>query len=597
MRLYGRDGAVRLVYQFSVRDQNMPQPSPVLIVSGHRGSGKSALLDFLQEALDQKVPYARVNFGNRPDWSIPEVLSLIVQDLNKHCAGYGRIAFPRFIVGRIVMSADGIDHDVPARAREQIAALLEEHKKIPVLKQFIADMLGTLQPGVPAPNAAIGLLLRGLINWKLGGRVVLGEGPIWYGHQDRGLQHDCLDVLRDLNRRAQGLIDDQGRLVDDLLLAAFLADLRAHYAARRGGKRRNHNCVILLDDADEQAGANFLDALQAAFRTHADRGSEIGPITVVATSRGPLTEPYATPGEAFPTTDEASVEHYRRRGGWCYPVRLPDLTLDQVHAMAEDRRPERGDTGEIAVAVHRFTRGHVGATAELLDAIVEKPAASTEIRQVLERKRTKKTPEKTVSARLLDLLLGDLPDPLLEQLITCAAARDLDEAGHLVGQGGLIGAEHAEVLTDARIWLPGAAPDVPRMHPVVRRLLLDRLADRPADAANSWTAVHDLLRRRARAASDKTGELYHALALGELEDVVEESALLLRELGAKAWLDLLYQVATAPHRRPFDKAPVDHANAMARRYGYQDQVPGRSPCCSPGCGSRTSRSPAATGAT
>jgi len=574
MRLYGRDGAVRLVHSFSVRDRN--GPSPVVIVSGHAGSGKSALLDYLEACLDQRVSYSRVNCGKRPDWRIPEVLSLLVHDLNKHCAAYGRIPFPRFIVGCIAMNADGIDHNDPARAREQIHNLLEKHRKIPELKKAITTILqaavAAVEPDVQVSPEVIELLLGGLISWTPVRRVVLGEGPNWYSHQDRGLRRDYRDVLAELNRHAKGLTDDHGTEIDDLLLAAFLADLRAHFATRRG-RRIPYNCVILLDDADEPSGTNLLEALKAAFHAHADHGDAIGPITVVATSRGPLIEPYVAPGEVLPTTDEASVGDYRGRGGWCYLVRLPDLALDQVYAMVKDKELREGNAADIAVTVHRFTRGHAGTTAELLAAISERPADPAEPREVLERKRGR-APAETVWARLLKLLLGDTPDPVRENLTTCAAARDLGEAGRLVGQGGLIDAEHAQVLTDARIWLPGATAGAPRMLPVLRRLLLTRLADRPADAADGWTAVHDLLRRHAGETGDRTGELYHSLALGELEEVVERLTALLRDLGADAWLGLVDQVAEAPHRQGFEKAPVDHANALARRRDHDDPLTG-----------------------
>lgn len=585
MQLYGRNEAIKLVHEFSVRDGSAPRPAPVLIMVGHRGSGKSSLLDLLAHYLNQNVPYGRVDFRSAGDRSVAEVLGLLVQGLNTHCAAYGRIVFPRFIVGNIVQQAT-INHTNPASARAQIKNLLAQHQRVDALQGSIATMVRAFSPGIDgaALTRAIDLLIKSVTRWRIGGRVILGKGATWYAHQDRGLSCDYLDVLRLLNHQAKGNDTDRKK-ADDLLLRAFLADLRADHD-RWFRRRRDVNCVILLDDVDEPSGRGFLDALREIHGT--ENGREIGHITVVATSRGPFVEPYASPGEAFPTTDRASVNDHLRRRLWCYPVRIPDLTVDQVRAMVEEKGLR--DREKVARAVYRFTKGHAGATFEVVSAIKEaqdsaheagraRPRAPVTLPQVLKVRRPGGPPGRTVAERLGDMFLDGLPAQVRDDLITCAAARDHGEAGELVGRGGPIGDDAARVLGETTIWLPGSTTDAPTMHPVLRRLLLDRLAGRPPRAANGWTTVHKLLRRRAEEAKDEAGELYHTLALGEtkereMQEVADELTRRLRDpaVSAASWLALLDQVATAPHRDLFTQASADHANELARRVTHADSL-------------------------
>lgn len=565
---YGRGRAIELVHRFSVRDGSAPQPAPVIIFVGHRGSGKSTLLELLVEVLDQNVPYAHLRFPADDKWPIPKVLSLLVQDLNAHCAAYGRrIAFPRFIVGSLVLQAE-IDHTDPDSARAQIRDLLARHRNLHTLEDSIAQMLKALTPGIgdAALRTAIDLLVKSVASRWIRTGALLGKGAKWYSHQDHGPARDYLDELRKLNRLAQSA-DQGGRQVDAVMLRAFLADLRDDFERR--GRDRGSNCLILLDNADTPSGRAFLELLRNAFHD----SDEDSPITVVATSRGPLVAPYATSDEPFPTTDEASVADYLGKGRWCYPVRLTDLTVDQVKAMV--RKADAGDPEKIAPAVHRFTRGHAGATAEVVRAIKEMRDRlgdhAVDLRKVVDHVPFGVDGGRAVRERLLDMFLDGLPAKTRDHLITCAAARDHREAGELVGPGRPIGRDGAAVLSETTIWLPGVTAGPARMHPVLRRLLLDRLARRHPQAPNGWTAVHELLRSRA---ANKAGELHHALALGKVEEVVDELTRRLRDpgMGVKAWLTLLEKVATAPHREPFKKAPVDHAQELARGVTPTDEL-------------------------
>ncbi|MEU6267931.1 toll/interleukin-1 receptor domain-containing protein [Saccharopolyspora shandongensis] len=101
------------------------------------------------------------------------------------------------------------------------------------------------------------------------------------------------------------------REFDEVLLAAFLADLRQGYAGRRAGHAMN--CVALLDNADAPLGERFLDLL-----LDLRRGLPPDPLVVVAAGRQwqpPLNAPEAVD---LPTL----AEWQENRGSEWLPVDL-----------------------------------------------------------------------------------------------------------------------------------------------------------------------------------------------------------------------------------------------------------------------------------
>jgi hypothetical protein len=596
MRLYGRDSAVKLVHDFMVRDDGETTngaTSPVVVFVGPRGSGKTALLARLGEMLDQNVPYARVDFAELPASTTSDVLDVLVFELNRHCAAYGRIAFPRFIVGRIVMAAK-VDHTDPAAARARIGQVIEEHRRLPQLKAFLEGVAPRVLAAAGVPDEVgrhvPGLLLSGLTSWRGGRRVVLGGGQDWYAHQDRGLAgRKSLDVLAELNRRHRRPgIEGNRKWVDELMLAAFLADLRGDFGRGRRAARRPFNCVMLLDNADGTSGRRFVEELVRAHEQRAaDAGDDLGPITVVVTSRGPLGARVADPTEIIPGTEDAGIEDYlgRRetrpgRGRWWYPVRLPDLAEADVRTMVADRELRDCNTGHVVLAVHGFTRGHPGATSVLLGAIAEEPCDPVDLRRVLAGRPPGALSGGTVRDRLWRLLLGD-PARLevnVDDLVTCAAARDMGQAAQLAEYSGLLCDNDAEAVTRPELWIPGPAPATSIMHPVLRRLLLERLAEREPQAADGWAAVHGWLRQHAADRDDTAGELHHALALGELKYVTEELTTRLRgrdpETDIADWLALLRSVTEAPMGTPPSGAPVTHVSALTGWADHNNRLAG-----------------------
>ncbi|MEV0089584.1 toll/interleukin-1 receptor domain-containing protein [Saccharopolyspora sp. NPDC050642] len=107
------------------------------------------------------------------------------------------------------------------------------------------------------------------------------------------------------------------REFDEVLLAAFLADLRQARAGRRSG--RAMNCVALLDNADAPLGERFLDLL-----LDLRRGLPPDPLVVVAAGRQwqpPLDAPEAVDLPTLAGWEEHRSVAGNRGSGWL-PVDL-----------------------------------------------------------------------------------------------------------------------------------------------------------------------------------------------------------------------------------------------------------------------------------
>lgn len=154
-----------------------------------------------------------------------------------------------------------------------------------------------------------------------------------------------------------------------------------------------------------------------------------------------------------------------------------------------------------------------------------------------------RTNRRTVARRLRDDLLGELPDEALDDLITCAAATDVEHRRALAGC--VSGSDRQLAQIDELLWPPpgGAGPRV------LRRPLLSQLAERDSDDPASWDAVFANLRATRAIVADERGELSYALAGGDLPYVVTELTRALERLSGEEWQELLLAVTAAPRRR------------------------------------------------
>ena len=628
MRLYGRDAARSLVREFLLRDEGdgrrRNRKNPVLLFTGPRGIGKSVLLDALQDRY-KSVPHAHIDCETAAS-NAREVLALLAYDLNRQCGRYGALPFPRLITGELVITAplelDRLDGD---SARRQVTDLLERHKRTEAaLEDAVSSIVTTaLTPlaahgtGDPAVGEAIGdlagkyvtkVLLGGLASSRRGRRILLGTGQEWYGDQGRGLGRNPLDALIELRRMAvradaaePGGDNSDRREVAEWLWAAFLADLRESFQHRRAVDW-TFNCLVLLDNADTPAGRAFLTELAEARTKRAQ--DEPDPLTVIATSRGALAK-RVRGGAAMATLADAGYDAYLQRvqaGGdrsW-YPVVLPPLSWSDTRDMV-DAAELPGDRAVATTAVHAFTGGHPGATSALLTAMADyRPAppavpappgapgalAPPVLLAVLRQPRAdprSDNPE-AVGTAILNDLIASAPKAL-EDLTTCAAARDKVAAERMAVAADCDLMEHLlreePAIFSSELWSADGGPEV--LQPLLRRLLLRRLAERAPHETASWANVHEWLggkrsrtetggaaegRTAARTEEVRTEEvseivrLYHALAMGEVERVARVLAGRLTATDADEWLRLLALVTAAPNRLDHAQAPQEQVQAL-----------------------------------
>ncbi|GAA1288219.1 hypothetical protein [Saccharothrix xinjiangensis] len=580
--LHGRHRAVALVREFTTRPEPKGLPTsrrtPIVIFTGPKGCGRSALLDSLESRMQGRLPHARVNCGELKSTTAWEVLPLLAFDLNRTAAGYRSIPFPRFVTAQVAISAqiDALGQAARLRIREE----LEKARRVDQLRTFLDNLAQDLAGAVPvvggvpgvvtAARYAPNLLLDGLVTWRHGRRVVLGEGLEWYGSGDKA--YDELARLNLLTRDDASEADRKE--ATELLWAAFLADLRAAFATGRGARGWSLNCVLLLDDVDTKPGRLLYRALADARRGEPD------PLTVVATSAGGVAR-HVAPDEEIPFAEEAGYDDYlaRRQGQYesdSYPVALRDLTLDEVKDMVADvAGPRLGAHRAVAAEVYRFTRGHPAATAVVVKAVGDHTGGDTSVKRLLDRRwrgPVDKDPV-TVEERLRRELLGSRSDEALAALEACAAARDVEQADELTGSDLVPSARGGAGLVPEELQVRAPEPGGPVLRsgdgsptepggadagrvvmlPALRHLLLRRLAADPG----RWAAAHTWLRDHGRESERR----YHALALRDVDAVVRWLEELLPD--SRAWFAELDAVTAAPNDLGTDEADPGRVLAEA----------------------------------
>jgi hypothetical protein len=517
------------------------RPCPVVVFPGPHDSGKTALLDDLAERM-RTVPHALIDCqdfhgGTR------ELLALLAFSLNRRSGRYGRLPFPRLITGLIVINDVDLS-DLPGKAdrpaaRDRIRTMLQQRERTAgLLTEAVTEIITIEMPRAglsPADTSELtslllrvgpALVLGGLARLRRGRQMLLGAGQDWYGHQDRGLELDPLDVLVDVNRAAA----DGTPGVAELLLEAFLADLR-HAFTRGSASDHAFNCAVLLDNADTEAAHDFLRMLLQA-RSH-QRGHD--PLTVVATSRGDL------------------VEGARADDPRWHVQPLPDLSYADVMAMVRRLNlPLDASYEALASAVYRYTCGHPGGVRAIVDAVAR--TKTTDLAAILDLRQPGS--QQALGETLLNRLLRDLSPDEAADLVTCSAAAEQEAALRLAGPGGLLGHVRdgtSKIFRNA-FWSE-QAPAGRRLHPLLRRLALRALARRPVDGPG-WADVHTWLRDHCGDVGPATA-LSYSLALGDVAPVGAELAAAISRESVGSWIALLETVTSAPNNLPESQRTLD----------------------------------------
>jgi hypothetical protein len=565
MRVFvGRTGLLDLVNRLTEvpgrtgRADRPADPPPVLVVEGCGGSGRTALLDKAFEHWHDRTPTALVSPGKLltdDNSAIRPVLAAVMLGLSAGVPGY-EVAFERVLLAEIAIATrtDGL---TPDEALDELRAQTTKYRNRGALLDLIRDLAegvgvivaNLVPPGVAqivptVANRVAELVVEPLRKSRRGSLLVWrAEALDWFGHQSQGLNLNPEHARLQLSVQARSTNPAVRRGVDDLLVAALLADLR-HSLARAAD--RPANVLVLLDDGDTEPAASFTSALLRTRQALADTpgGVDAGlpdPLTLVTTSGGGVAAELAGRLPPAALVDEDAVAGAPLTGLWLR-VSSRDLRADQVVRLAKNHVwPHHLAAETVGEAVHRLTRGHPESTGYVLRRLQDEPDLVDDLDRLL--RRDGPDPGTPVHRHLLRPFVRGLDegeDDLLDALVTLSAARDRTEARHLVDLLPVpIGLDSA-LFTSPALWTDG------RLHPLVRYLGLRALADDPARWRAAFTRLLD------RAGDDETARLRHARLLGDRDAVAARLVDLLPQVPTGTWLELFDAVTAEPDPRERD---------------------------------------------
>jgi hypothetical protein len=564
---------------------------PVLVIEGYGGSGRTAVLSEIgrrwhkrtmtAEIRSLALPPADPEKGERP--LIAAILLGLA--LGTRAPGFERVSFDRVVLACIAM-AEPVPAGDPRRAAEEMLGRLTRYRDRGAVQALISSLVrgvkesltaSTLLAGVPiakqTADAVADTAARGITDALQRSAWVAkhnwGDALTWFGHQDLGLANDPIATLVRLSWQTALDGPGVGKDIDDVLVAALLADLRAGL-----GKiaNRRANAVLLIDDGDAPAATTFVTSLVRVRQFLADRQVPPDPLAVIVASGGGLAtavrdhapEPHRVAESGLGTLTAAQVGE----STWL-PVLLDDLSRTDVESIVDGYLwpPELG-TYVIADSVHRLTTGHPAATTLIVHDLFRRPTLTGRIDPVLDN-RAPDGNGRTIGEYLRDRAVaalsvhGRADARANADLATLAAARDRDEAEALLG---LLRTPEtgAQALACPALW-PATGPRCsPAMPSFLRFLLLQQLAGRAPDAADGWPAVFTALLEQA----DGDERPHHLLALDRGPEAVETLTKQLSTRPGAEWLALLDATLATPavHREPAD-ADAAVADDAANRVG------------------------------
>ncbi|GAA2596543.1 hypothetical protein SMC26_00780 [Actinomadura fulvescens] len=514
-------------------------------------------------------PCAYVDVGperpSRLDGNLKLLTELVFKLEKKTYRWPRRLRFSRFRLGLLALGADLSDTDRP-EALADLSRILrgdddgedtrrDEQDGAQDFDSAVAaaaEVVRALGAPVPPGVAQIVQIVLRRLTPKTVDRFSRRGALRWHAENADPQCANGYEALVELHHLKRDGHDEQ---VEELLCRAFVADVQAAYNSEVFSWDRGAKCLLLLDNADRRLGEPFRELLERV-REDMAADSQAGPshdsLVLVMTTRAPVRSVEA----AVPSTEVAKkvAVGLGPATGRALPVRLDDLQVEDVRALTRGRRGmPRSRGGDFAHLLAMLTRGHPGSTALLVDAVEAAARGSApglnDARLLLDLPGATRqgTPAASVADQILDLFLADQPPEVRQALITCAPALSPVAANALAGVGGLTQAavrKMHDVLT-TELWpLPLSETEIPartgmlkdpsrpgkpdhvldRDHRLVGqrmvwRVLMHRLAARPAGAEDEWRSVHERLRDHHSARGETLAMLHHSLALGDLATV------------------------------------------------------------------------------
>jgi hypothetical protein len=549
--LPGRSGIVALFKECLRREG--ARDLPITLLLGPRGSGKTWTLTYLWKACQASValPHALIDCATGRRDTVWRLVCEIADELRRHWPEFGTLRFRRVTLARLAVEPHDLPEDLD-RARERLRELLGHRAKLKEHAETAVDVAQAFDVAL-AEVRLVGRVTQRIASSR-SVEMLYRTGLSWYGALS-GQHGDGLAALVKLN----WLIHRDGNAQDAerILVQALLADLADAFA----GRKRRSNCALLLDNC---AGAgnellNLLAEIRAASR-------DCDPLVVFAACRSvpelsglrapwifPWEEPFRsdagkrevpTPEAATYATWGAGRRNRQAAESWWLPVLLRDLSLAEIaDLVSSDRRR----------FVHRLTLGHPWSVGQLPTVLDGDDRAT-----VLERFGPK-----------AKYLISGLSEHQHKNLILLAAGRDLEfpsRAGI-----GLRGAEAAPDLADVldgSLWLiKGTSRHGPRLHPLLRRMLLWELA-----GTAEWKRVHGTLREYAGRHGLPVELAYHALACGEIGPAVDYLCQQLHDLDADHWIRAFNEITSAPGLRSPTESPESQHESLLRNRELPDRT-------------------------
>jgi hypothetical protein len=540
---------------------------PVVVFTGGRGMGKTALLKQLRNAYKGATPLALIDCArveppadHGRGWTERTgALAELAVQLAPRVTGAKQIEFPRLSLGLVAVASIGWTQEDEERAQRDLQRLGPVLSTVDATKGAAANWVTKVLTKLAATFAESAVPLAGLLAEatvetvleEVFGRVQK-KSENWYGSYRNaggrgkaGLQQLAIDFEQGGRRRQEA---------EDFLVGALIEDLgQAYRGFTKAGTRRGRP-VLLLDNAHGELGRRLIEPILRA-RDNGRRDK----VVVFAASRVHEHEgmrrahrvrlPETAHRAPAPRGDDVT--------SGILAVALTPLSPAQAQAAFDRLDPSGLTPADLARGVHRLTGGRPLGVTLLGQAAAEAPRAE----------RAALTP-----GALLDLdvelredahpvpvapalLTALLPQPRLEPFTVLAAAHDEESARllartrlHTESRDGDMALRVRDQLR-AEDWAEG--PEHFVADPLLRALLLHRLrfgdGDHPRHSA--WRAVHETLHRHYDRDEQRPYRLFHELALGRVDDAVAHLRTTFPEPDVIGWLGRLRFIASAPYPR------------------------------------------------
>ncbi|MFE0249409.1 hypothetical protein [Streptomyces sp. NPDC059010] len=558
-----------------------PQELPLVVLTGTRGLGKSAVLRELRDAYKGHTPVALIDceqgeFAAPPSgrpaeaWSpVSQALLVIAEQLAEPVTGAGRIQFPRLMSGLVAVAAGGWRDADSERIRREVERILLLNESGSWVAGFAGRWAGRVAAKVAAAATGGGPLLSSAVEATL---EAISDSVVHRRRQRASTWYRDYPNAGGNARRGLMLLSDHFRAggtsrehAERYLVRALLADLGEAYAGMLPRMQRIGRPLVLLDNAQSPPGPGLVEAVLR------DRAEGLGDqVVFVCGLRGDHRP-------ALRNAVHRALPEVARRSDWtpdpaapssrALLVSLPPLSPDDTLHIIGAVCTEVAVPPQLPHATHRLTGGNPLGIALLAESAAQHLPAAASLGELLTapvRLHEEHDGEPTYLA-LLDRLV---PADRLDELTVLAAAHDHDSACALADELLPDDFGPADVRALQTRLVTEGLPEVPGQFVgdlFARTLLLLRLHHGDADHGQ-WRKAHDTLIAYYADDSDDDGDgddpevagrrvpyrLHHELALGDSESAVAYLRDTFHTLDTRAWLRSLRFIASAPYFHAHD---------------------------------------------